>query len=59
VSFYGTRRWRTLPLRAQASVWRAAARGYRRDGRTLEYERAARTAAIIERRPWRVDRGLA
>lgn len=42
--------------RAQAQIWRAAARGYRRDGRMEEYRRCARTAAIIEGRPWKVDR---
>lgn len=45
-----------MSRRDQAAVWRAAARGYRLSGRLEEYRRAARTAAIIEGRPWKVDR---
>lgn len=40
----------------KSDLWRIAARVYRESGRMKEYEWAARTAAIIERRPWKVDR---
>lgn len=46
-----------MPLRQQSSLWRAAARAYRESGRVEEAKRAARTAALIEGRPWKVDRG--
>jgi hypothetical protein len=42
--------------RRAAATWRAAARGYRVTGRMDEYRRCARTAALIEGRPWKVDR---
>jgi hypothetical protein len=45
-----------MPRREHAALWRAAARGYRITGRMEEYRRAARTAAMIEGRPWKIDR---
>jgi hypothetical protein len=37
-------------------MWRLLARNHRAAGDLTGYERAARTAAIIERRPWKRDR---
>lgn len=61
--FGGTRvrgrfaRWsQGLSKTEQAKLWRAAARGHRNDGNQTEYERCARIAALIEGRPWKVDR---
>lgn len=39
-----------------AKLWRAAAKGHKVMGRIEESKRAARTAAMIEGRPWKVDR---
>lgn len=45
-----------MPLKDQAALWRAAARGAKTSGDLVAYQRYARTAAIIERRPWKIDR---
>lgn len=45
-----------MSKRAQAQLWRAAARGYRVSGRMPEYRACARTAAFIEGRPWKIDK---
>ena len=45
-----------MPRKQQAALWRAAARGAKANGDLVAYQRFARTAAIIERRPWKVDR---
>lgn len=45
-----------MTRRQTAALWRASARGYRAAGRRQEYERAARTAAMIEGRPWKQAR---
>lgn len=42
--------------RSQAVLWRVAARIAKANGDRVAYERYARTAAIIEGRPWKVDR---
>lgn len=39
-----------------AKIWRAAANGAKLAGRVEEAARARRTAAILEGRPWKVDR---
>lgn len=51
--------WCCLPglsRREQAQLWRASAHGARANGDRAAYERYARTAALIEGRPWKVDR---
>jgi hypothetical protein len=40
----------------QSGVWRVLSRSLKAAGDIEGYERAARTAAMIEKRPWKRDR---